>query len=127
MSHVNTKWEINGLVFGLDLEDADTAERYEEAFEKMEAEEKLMPKDGKLSDKIRSYSALFEHLYDNLFGEGSGKAILGDKANTRICNEVYDSFLNFVANQKNDALAYQNSLTSKYSPNRAQRRAAAKK
>ena len=127
MSHVNTKWEINGLTFELDLDDADTAERYEEAFELMTVEEKKMPKDGKLSDKIRAYCKLFENLYDKLFGEGSGKAILGEKANTRTCNEVYDNFLAFVANQKSESLAFQNSVVSKYSPNRAQRRAAAKK
>lgn len=127
MSHVNTKWEVNGLTFELDLEDADTAERYETAFEQMEVEEKQMPKDGKLSEQIRAYCKLFENLYDRIFGEGSGKAILGEKANTRVCNEVYDNFLNFVATQKSDTLAFQNSVVSKYSPNRAQRRAAAKK
>lgn len=127
MSHVNTKWEINGLTYELDLEDADTAERYESAFDLMEKEEKQMPKDGKNSEKIRAYCKLFENLYDRIFGKGSGKAILGEKANTRICNEVYDAFLNFVATQKSESLAFQNSMVNKYSPNRAQRRAAAKK
>lgn len=127
MSQVNTKWEINGKTFELDLEDADTAERYEEAFDKMGDEEKKMPKDGKASEKIRAYCKLFENLYDRLFGEGSGKAILGEKANTRICNEVYDDFLNFVSTQKSQTLAQQSSIVSKYSPNRAQRRAAVKK
>lgn len=126
MSQINTKWEINGLTFELDLEDAETAERYEEAFDLMEQEEKQMAKDGKLSEKIRAYCKLFEHLYDRLFGEGSGTAILGEKANTRICNEVYDDFLHFVSTQKSESLAFQNSMVSKYSPNRAQRRAAAK-
>lgn len=127
MSQVNTKWEINGKTYELDLEDAETAERYESAFEMMDKEEKQMPKDGKPSERIRSYCKLFENLYDRIFGDGSGKAILGDKANTRICNEVYDDFLRFVSFQKQESLAFQNSLVSKYSPNRAQRRAAAKK
>lgn len=126
MSQVNTKWEVNGKTYELDLEDADTAERYEAAFEMMEKEEKQMPKDGKPSDRIRAYCKLFESLYDRLFGEGSGKAILGDKANTRICNEIYDDFLHFVTVQKQETLAFQNSMVNKYSPNRAQRRAAAK-
>jgi hypothetical protein len=127
MSQVNIKWEINGHAFELDLEDAETAERYEAAFDKMEKEEKAMAKDGRLSEKIRAYCKLFENLYDNLFGVGSGKLILGDKPSTRTCNEVYDNFLSFVAAQKEQTLAYQNSMVSKYSPNRAQRRAAAKK
>jgi len=127
MSQVNTKWEINGLTFEMDLEDAETAERYEEAFDLMEQEEKKMNKAGKLSEKIRAYCKLFEVLYDRLFGEGSGKAILGDKPNTRVCNEVYDNFLNFVATQRDQSLAFQNSMVNRYSPNRAQRRASAKK
>ena len=126
MSHVNTKWEINGKTYELDLEDADTADRYESAFDLMEKEEKQMPKDGKMSDRIRAYCKIFENLYDRIFGEGSGKAILGEKANTRICNEVYDDFLRFVSTQKQESLDFQNSMVSKYSPNRAQRRAAAK-
>lgn len=127
MSQVNIKWEINGKTYELDLEDAETAERYEYAFDMMGKEEIQLPKDGKPSDRIRAYCKLFEDLYDRLFGEGSGKAILGEKANTRICNEVYDDFLNFVATQKQESLAFQNSMVNKYSPNRAQRRAAANK
>lgn len=127
MSQVNTKWEVNGKTYELDLEDADTAELYESAFDLMDKEEKQMPKDGKPSERIRAYCKLFENLYDRIFGEGSGKAILGEKANTRICNEIYDDFLNFVATQKQETLAFQNSMVNKYSPNRAQRRAAAKK
>lgn len=126
MSQVNTKWEINGKIYELDLEDADTAERYESAFEMMEQEEKQLPKDGKTSEIIRAYCKLFENLYDRLFGDGCGKEIIGEKANTRTCNEVYDDFLRFVSFQKQESLAFQNSLVSKYSPNRAQRRAAAK-
>lgn len=127
MSQVNTIWEVNGYSYELDLQDAETAEIYEEAFAKMEDEEKAMPKDGKPSEQIRAYCKLFENLYDRLFGEGSGKNILGGKANTRICNDVYSDFLNFVATQKQATIDQQNSLINKYSPNRAQRRAAAKK
>ena len=127
MSHVNTLWEINGKTYELDLEDAETAERYEAAFEQMEKEEKQMPKDGKISVRIRAYYSLFVNLYDRIFGAGSGKEILGDKPNTRTCNEVYDNLLLFVATQKQQTLEFQNAIVNKYSPNRAQRRAAANK
>lgn len=126
MSQVNTMWEINGLSYELDLQDAETAERYEDAFDKMADEEKNLSKAGKLSERIRAYCDLFTNLYDRLFGEGSGKAILGDKANIRTCNEIYDDFLAFVAKQRDETLAFQNNMVNKYSPNRAQRRAAAK-
>lgn len=127
MSQVNTKWEINGKAYELDLQDAETAELYEEVFEQLGKEEKTLPKDGKPSVRIRAYWQLFVNLFDRLFGEGSGIAIVGEKANVRICNEVYDDFLAFVSKQKQDSVDYQNSIVSKYSPNRAQRRAAAKK
>ena len=127
MSQVNTKWEINGKAYELDLQDAETAELYEEVFEQLGKEEKTLPKDGKPSVRIRAYWQLFVNLFDRLFGEGSGIAIVGEKANVRICNEVYDDFLAFVSKQKQESVDYQNSIVSKYSPNRAQRRAAAKK
>lgn len=127
MSQVNTKWEINGKSYELDLQDAETAERYEEVFDQLGKEEKSLPKDGKPSVRIRAYWQLFVNLFDRLFGKGSGVAIVGEKANVRVCNEVYDDFLNFVTKQKQESLDYQNSIVNKYSPNRAQRRAAAKK
>lgn len=125
MSHITT-WEINGLSLELDLEDANAAERYEDAFDKMDQEEKQLPKDGKLSAQIRAYCQLFVNLYDRIFGEGTGHVILGDAANTRICNDVYDKFLAFVSAQRTASSDQMNTIISKYSPNRAQRRAAAK-
>lgn len=122
----DTTWEINGHSFVLDLEDAETAERYENAFDKMAEAEKLLPKDGKMSVRIRAYCDLFKSLYDDIFGPGSGEKILGNKDNTRICNEVYDHFLAFVVKQRDSSAATTTALVSKYSPNRAQRRAAAK-
>lgn len=126
MSQIKTEWEVNGCVLELDLQDAETAERYEIAFDKMTEEEKLMPKDGKPSEQIRAYHKLFVNLYDNLFGNGTGIKILGEKANTRICNETYEDFLAFVAEQKNATLEMQNNMIDRYSPNRAQRRMAKK-
>ena len=126
MSQINTVWEVNGNSFELDLQDAEVAERYETAFDKMGEEEKLLPKDGKNSEIIKAYHMMFVHLYDRLFGEGSGVKIVGEKANSRVCNEVYYDFLNFVSEQKNSTLSMQNSIISRYSPNRAQRRAGKK-
>lgn len=127
MSQINTVWEVNGHSFELDLQDVEVAERYEEAFDKMSEEEKAMPKDGKTSERIRAYYQLFVNVFDRIFGDGSGIKILGEKANTRICNERYSEFLQFVADQTADVRRQSNDLVSKYSPNRAQRRASAKK
>ncbi|MPM97946.1 hypothetical protein SDC9_145127 [bioreactor metagenome] len=88
--------------------------------------EKSISKDGKASEYIKAYHKMFVDLYDNILGEGCGLKILGEKGNTRICNEVYESFLEFVAMQKDDTMLYKNNILQRFSPNRAQRRANAK-
>ena len=124
MSQTNIIWDNNGLSYELDMQDAETSERYESAFSKMAEREKLLPKDGASSAYIRAYHELFKNLFDDIFGEGSGSKIVGEKANSRVCNEVYASFLDFVAEQKNSQMEFNNNLVSRYSANRAQRRAA---
>lgn len=125
MSQPEIIWKINDYEFELDLYDADTADRYEQAFEKMAVKEKALPKDGKLSEYTRAYCNMFKELYDDLFGKGAGEKILGDKANIRICNEIYLKFLDFVSEQKSVITEYKNNLNeraARYSPNRAIRR-----
>ena len=127
MSQTNTLWEINGQSFEFDLQDADTAEKYENAFADMGEREKVLPKDGKPSEYIKAYHKMFVSLYDDVLGDGCGVKIVGEKANARICNEAYESFLEFVAKQKASTMEQQNNLINKFSPNRAQRRANEKK
>lgn len=116
-------WEINGLSLKLDLEDADCAERYEKAFEKMSEEEKQVPKDGKLSARIRAYCRLFRNLYDRLFGEGTSEKIFkGIPDNTDAYDEVYYKLLDFVTAQKIATAEKRNEKISRYRPNRRQRR-----
>lgn len=119
----NYIWKVNGLELELDLQDLEATQKYERAFEIMSEEEKLMPKDGKTSEQLRAYYQLFVNLYDNLFGEGLGKQIIGDRVNVRICNDIYDSFLAFVKSQRVEMVGTVDKWKTKYSPNRAQRRA----
>lgn len=123
---LNTTWEYNGHKFELDLTDADTIERSEDAFALMQEEEKKLPKDGKTSVKIRAYCSLFRKMFDSHFGEGAGNAIIGEKDSIANCHAAYDSFLAFVAEQADARNNFANELNKKYT-NRAQRRAAAKK
>ena len=91
------KWKINGIELELDLEDADTAANYENAFEIMAEEEKQIAKTGKNSDTIKSYCEMFRHMYDNIFGKGTSEKIFkGIKYNSRIYDEIYESFLVYV-------------------------------
>ncbi len=70
-------WAINGFELKLNLDDADTMERYEKAFEIMsENEAKMANLSGKQSEKIRAYCGLFRELFDNIFGSGTSEKIL---------------------------------------------------
>ena len=95
-------------------------DRYENAFADMGEREKVLPKDGKPSEYIKAYHKMFVSLYDDVLGDGCGVKIVGEKANARICNEAYESFLEFVAKQKASTMEQQNNLINKFSPNRAQ-------
>ncbi len=120
-------WEINGVSLPLDLDDADAMERVEDAFDAMEQEEKQIPKDGKLSARIRAYCNLFRNLFDRIFGEGTSEQIFKDKPmKTEIYDEAYVSFLECIRTQKEKAAQERRDRLNRYRPNRRQRRAAQK-
>lgn len=119
-------WHVNGHEFPLDLQDASVSERCEKAFLAMSEREKAIPKDGLNSARIRARCDLFRSLFDDLFGEGAGQKIFGDEYNARTATEVYEKFLDFMANQRNGLLEVENRVMNRYSQNRAQRRAAGK-
>lgn len=111
-----TKWEVNGLVFELDLEDYDDARRYEEAFSKLSIKESEIQKDGMLTDKMKAYCDLYYTLFDDLFGAGSGQKIFNGKYNTRVCEEVFNSFFEFAKIQANKGFERRQKMAVKYQP-----------
>lgn len=116
-------WEINSLKLELDMEDADVQERYENAFEKLSEEENQIKKDGKMSEFTRSYCNMFVRLYDRIFGEGTSEKIFaGIPVSISRYIEIYDSFLEFIKQQTDDANANIAKKVAKYRPNRQQRR-----
>lgn len=118
-----TVWEINGLSLELDLGDADVMERYEKAFEEMADTEKLLPKDGKASEKIRAYCNVFRRLFDKIFGSGSSEKLFdGVPVKTSAYEEVYFSFLEFAEKQLVDYEKQRAQRLSRYIPDRQQRR-----
>ena len=119
-------WHIHDHDFELGMQDADVLDRYEAAFAAMTVNEKGLPKDGKASDRIRAYCGMFRTLFDDIFGEGTAQKIFGDTNNARVVNEVYEDFLEFVSSQAGYITEAQNRISSRFSPNRAQRRAAVK-
>ncbi|MDE6519236.1 MAG: hypothetical protein K2K91_02095 [Ruminococcus sp.] len=116
-------WKINGLELTLDMEDADTAERYESAFEVMMKEENETRNIAKLSQKIRAYCKIFRNLYDRIFGEGTSAKIFENvPENCAEYDRIYCDFLDFVKNQRSDSAQRKSRILAKYSPNRQQRR-----
>lgn len=121
-------WEINGVSLYLDLQDVETMERYESAFEKMGEEENEIPKDGKQSVRIRAHCELYRRLYDRIFGEGTADRIFkGIPMHIGVYEDVYLQFLGFVREQVAHANKQRTEILTKYSPNRAQKRAAKKR
>lgn len=116
-------WKINGLELVLDMEDADTAERYEQAFEAMVKEENETRNIVRLSEKIRSYCKIFRNLYDRIFGEGTAEKIFENiPENCSEYDRIYCDFLDFVKNQQSDSAQRRNKIMAKYAVNRQQRR-----
>lgn len=117
-------WQINGKAFELDLTDADTVERYENAFEDMAEAEKLIPKDGKASERIRACCGLFKKLFDTIFSDGTSDIIFeGIPTSISAYEEIYYSFLDFAQAQFEADTKQRAARLTKYTPNRKQRRA----
>lgn len=88
-----TIWKWNDVELEIDMEDVEFQERYEKAFEVMAEEEKEVKKIGKFSEMTRAYCNMFYHMFDTVFGEGTGDKLLKGKMNSRIVDDCYESFL----------------------------------
>lgn len=103
-----------------DLFDADTAEAYEEAVGRVREANTNPPKGETLSQTIRRQCGLVFDFFDDLFGEGFHKELFGERTNLMECVDAFAEFTAAVDVQK----AQLNEKISKYTPNRAARRAA---
>ena len=117
----NTIWSINGLELEMDLDDAETLEKYEKAFTEMDVQEKEFPKDGKTSEIVRRYCDLYYRLFENLFGKDNADKIVQKKYHMGQWEEVYASFLKFASLQMNAINARRNAIIQP-TKNRAARR-----
>ena len=122
--NISTVFEHNGAKYEFDIRDAEHADLYEKACEKIKEVEKKIPKDGKASTMIAAQCKMIKSFFDTCLGNGAGEAICTDRNNISICYEAYEKFIIFVTAQKDDIITAKNTF-AKYS-NREQRRAAAK-
>ena len=107
----------------IDMADYDFQVKYEKAFEQMQEEEKALQKTGKNSEITKRYCEMFNHLLDDILGEGVSEKLFGGKYNTLTTDRVYGEFLEICSTQVKSNSAERTKIVSKYRPNRAQRRA----
>lgn len=101
----------------LDILDADVAERYEKAMNKL-SESEVQSQKLSLADTIRRECNLVFDFFNEVFGEGTDKTVFGTKVNYRICEGAFKEFIEYTNEQKKEI----EKLASKYSSNRADRR-----
>ncbi len=119
---------IRGVDFDIDILDADIMERLEDAAEKIQkrvAEEKAK-KYKKNSEFIRVFNSLTENFIDEVLGEGSSELIFGGSQNMMEHMEAYNGIFAAKDEAMNSVTEFTETFQNTYSPNRAQRRAAAK-
>ncbi len=119
---------IKGVDFDIDILDADVMERLEDAAEKIQkrvAEEKAK-KYKKNSEFIRVFNSLTENFIDEVLGEGSSELIFGGSQNMMEHMEAYNGIFAAKDEAMNSVTEFTETFQNTYSPNRAQRRAAAK-
>ena len=111
-----TIWHIHGLELPLDIEEADTVEKYEAALAQLEQD---VPEDKSAGAAayIRAYCKAVRTFYDTLFGEGTAEQIFaGIPDHARRYTAVYGEFLTFVAKQAAQSQAESMQLKKKYLP-----------
>ena len=111
-----TIWHIHGLELPLDIEEADTVEKYEAALAQLEQD---VPEDKSAGAAayIRAYCKAFRTFNDTLFGEGTAEQIFaGIPDHARRYTAVYGEFLTFVAKQAAQSQAESMQLKKKYLP-----------
>ncbi|WP_283706893.1 DUF6673 family protein [Clostridium perfringens] len=114
--------KLNGIEFDLDLMDLGVSEKIDKETQKVvEEAERAKGKNRSESIKIQCYAVF--NCIDNIFGKGTHKKIFGDKVNLRECLRVFEQLILEMKKQDEEDAKEFSQMASKYSPNRAQRRA----
>lgn len=110
-------WTINGCEFEVDMEDADTTERYLSALEVLEKSENRQV--SSFSEKIRAYCKGFREFYDAFLGDGASEKIFsGISDNSRKYDEVFESLLDFISRQRAESEGRKSEIARRYAPKR---------
>lgn len=112
----------------IDFNDADDLELFENAVEDAKKElDDLNPDGQRASEVIRKGCNAIFKCFDKIFGEGTSKKVFGDKTSLKICMEAFKDLKADREKQDNELQGMVAELNADYNPNRATRRANAKK
>ena len=120
---VNTVWEYNGVSLTLDLQDADQAAALEAANEQIVLDEQEAQKEEKLSALMLAECRMYRRFFDAVFGEGAAGRLFGEKNHRGRMLDAFESFVEFGYRQRDEIVRETSERLSRFSPNRAQRRA----
>ncbi len=100
----------------IDILDADEAEKFESAIEKVKKIENV--KCSKNSEAIRLVCNAIFDCFNDIFGEGTDREIFGNKVNLMTCLNAFEELVMHMKSQNEELEKF----SSKYSSNRASRR-----
>lgn len=110
-------WTINGCEFEVDMEDAETADKYLVALKVFENAQNT--ETNSISEKIRTYCKICREFYDVFLGEGSSKKIFaGISDNSRKYDAVFESLLDFISRQRIESDGRMSKIAQRYAPKR---------
>lgn len=110
-------WSINDCEFEVDMEDADTAERYISALKVLENARNIEV--NSISEKIHTYCSTFREFYDTFLGEGtSEKLFAGINDNSRKYDEIFESLIDVISRQRVESEARMSKISQRYAPKR---------
>lgn len=113
----NYIWSVNGCEFEVDMEDADTVERYLSALKVLENADNIQV--SNISEKIRTYCKSFREFYDVFLGEGTSEKIFsGINDNSRKYDEVFESLLDVISRQRAESEGRISKISQRYAPKR---------
>lgn len=111
----------------LDTFDPDVLEKIENATDEAVITFDEAKKSEKTSVGIRIQCEAVSKFIDTLWGEGTAKKIFGEKSNLVKSLKAFDEIKQALDEDTEKQTSEMNTIIQKYSPNRAQRRAALKK
>lgn len=119
---------IKGIEFDVDMTDTDVLERLEEAAETIQKKVKAeQAKNQKGSQTVKRFNELTEEFVDTILGEGASEELFGGRKSMTEHMKVYQGIFEAKDAALQEIAAITDAFNSKYSPNRATRRAMASK